>query len=54
MNCVPLSDDFGDWATPKEPTAGHFFSLLSPSLLTFSHTGAAGLPRQKPLSAGAV
>src|SRR5438046_3784234 len=22
---VPPSDDFGDWATPKEPTVGHFF-----------------------------
>ena len=22
---VPLGDDFGDWATPKKSTAGHFF-----------------------------
>jgi hypothetical protein len=23
---VPLVEDFGDWATPKTLTAGHFFS----------------------------
>jgi hypothetical protein len=22
---VPLDGEFGDWATPKESTAGHFF-----------------------------
>ena len=36
---VPLDDDFGDWATPKESTAGHFFSphsiLSSLPWLTF-------------------
>jgi hypothetical protein len=25
---VLLGDDFGDWATPKKPTAGHFFAPL--------------------------
>jgi hypothetical protein len=24
MLVVPLDDDFGDWATPKESKAGHF------------------------------
>jgi hypothetical protein len=23
---VPLDGEFGDWATPKESTAGHFFA----------------------------
>src|SRR5437868_4540012 len=26
ISIVPLDDDFGDWATPKDSTAGHFFS----------------------------
>jgi len=26
---VPPADDFGDWATPKEPTVGHFFFALA-------------------------
>jgi hypothetical protein len=28
---VPLTDDFGDWATPKKPTAGHFFLRCVPT-----------------------
>src|SRR5713226_953360 len=28
---VPPSDDFGDWATPKEPTVGHFFCASKPT-----------------------
>ena len=23
-------DDFGDWATPRKPTAGHFYALTFP------------------------
>jgi hypothetical protein len=26
MLIVPLDDDFGDWATPKDSKAGHFFA----------------------------
>jgi hypothetical protein len=26
LTYVPLTDDFGDWATPKKPLAGHFFA----------------------------
>lgn len=29
---VPLADDFGDWATPKESKAGHFFALTPVAL----------------------
>jgi hypothetical protein len=64
MNLVPLNDDFGDWATPKKPTAGHFLrpppctSLSPPStrkpLVAIGYAGAATLPLEKPLSAGAV
>jgi hypothetical protein len=25
---VPLDDDFGDWATPKESKAGHFYAPI--------------------------
>ena len=44
---VPLTDDFGDWATPKKPLAGRFFCAHSPV------DALATLPRLKLLSAGA-
>ena len=53
---VPPSDDFGDWATPKEPTVGHFFSLVSPRTAVrglYCYTGFATDPLENPLSAGA-
>jgi len=31
ISSVLPADDFGDWATPKEPTAGHFFCASLPS-----------------------
>jgi hypothetical protein len=55
---VPPADDFGDWATPKEPTVGHFFAQSKPTggspWAFFVHTGFATEPRKNPLSAGAL
>src|SRR6266436_1605848 len=39
---VPLADDSGDWATPKESKAGHFFAPGT-SILTRSVSEAGRL-----------